>query len=98
MPGRVPHWPVREALQVLVPLSEQVEHVGPDQRDADAALPAALIPADAAASVVIHNTCTQVGGADHWSSITLIIDHCLAAGKSELKSVSAAWEDHVCLR
>lgn len=72
MPGRVPHSPVREALQVLVPLSEQVEHVGSDQRDADAALPAALIPADAAASVVIHNTCTQVGGADHWPRV---IDH-----------------------
>lgn len=59
VPGRVPHWSIREAVQVLVPLSQQVEHVGSDQRNTDTALPPSVVSADPTLSVVKHNSYTQ---------------------------------------
>lgn len=56
VPGRVPHGSVREAVQILVPLSQQVEHVGSDQRNADTALPTSVVSADPPLSVVIHDS------------------------------------------
>lgn len=59
MPGRIPHGSVREAVKVLVPLGQQVEHVGSDQRNADAALPAIHISTNSISSVVIHKPYTH---------------------------------------
>lgn len=58
VPGRVPHGSIREPVQVLVPLSQQVEHIGSDQRHTDAAFPTTLISMDSTTCVVIHNSCS----------------------------------------
>lgn len=54
--GRVPKGALGEALQVVIPLGQQVEHVRPDQWDANATLPPTDITSHALLGVVVHNS------------------------------------------
>ncbi len=54
LPGRVPGLSGGELLQILIPLTPQTEHIGPDQRDTDTALPALRLSLNTPLRVTVH--------------------------------------------